>query len=148
MSRSRQTVICNDENNNVEEKGQSWTGYAFTFLASVFAAIASLLIKITAEDKVLIVLLRYTQFLVLLPITTYKKVDVLGGNVKTFGLLLLRGIMGSVSMNTYAEALKYLPLGDAGAIVYTFPVFVMLFACMCLKGKIIVNTCSRCIESF
>ena len=118
------------------ENTRSWTAYVYALLASLFAATGGLLTKIAVEDKMLIVLMRsMMQFLILLPMTTYKKIDVLGSNAKTLILLILRGVLGSIGMNTYAEALKYLPLGDVGAIVYTNPILVTLFACICLRGK-------------
>ena len=123
------------ESDDRNERSRSWTGYLFAFLASILAASASLLIKINPEDKMLIVLMRsMLQFLTLLPVTTYKRIDLIGGDLKTLGLMILRGCLATTAINTYVEALKYLPLGDTGAITYTYPVFVNIFAWMCLKG--------------
>jgi len=125
-----------NETDNSNVRVESWTGYALAFLSSIISATGGLLVKIDAEDKMLIVLLRcMMQFLLLFPLASYKKIDLTGGNLKTLGLIMLRGFLSSVSMNAYAESLKYLPLGDAGAITYTYPAFVAFFACICLKGK-------------
>ena len=123
------------ESKDIHKKSQSWTGNAIALLASTISATGSLLMKMTDEDKMLIVLMRCViQFLTLLPLASYKRLDLTGGNLKTLALIMLRGLFSSVSMNTYAESLKYLPLGDAGAISYTYPVFVTIFACFCLNG--------------
>jgi len=135
MKKAKLTKETN-ETDAVEVKGQSWTGYVFALLASVFAASGSLLIKISVEDNMLIVFMRcLIQFLFLLPLASYKKLDLTGGKLITLGLMVLRGCLATTAINTYVESLKYLPLGDAGAIVYTYPVFVTVFAWICLKGK-------------
>ena len=111
-------------------------GDIFALLSAVAGAAASLLIKTFREEKVFVVLLRgLFQFLILFPIASYKKVDLLGPNWKFLILLIARGFAGTISTVTLAMSLRFLPLGDATAILYTYPVIVMFFACICLEGK-------------
>jgi len=88
------------------------------------------------EHKVKVVLFRVLfQFIVLMPIVSYKKVGVVGPNLKTNLLLLLRGFLSPCITISLALALIYIPLGDSTAIFYTSPALTVFFACLCLKGK-------------
>lgn len=56
------------------------------------------------------------------------------GNKKT--LLILRGIVGVISMTLFFISLKYLPMGSAVSLRYISPIFAAVFALFILKEKI------------
>ena len=134
------TSSCSFSEKNEKESStsvNSWTGDVFALLAAIATAAGTLLIKMSPEDKLLIVMLRsMMQFLVLLPVVTKKKTNILGSNWKITMMLVMRGTLGSISMTLFAVSLNYLPVGDATAIFHVHPALVLLFACVFLKGKL------------
>ena len=119
------------------DQNRSWTGCLFGFSAAMMISFAALILKITDEHKVLITLTRLMfQYIMLMPIIQYKRVDVLGATRKLTLLLLLVGFLGPIVAICLALALNYLSLGDTDAIFYTNPAFTMLFACICLGGEV------------
>jgi len=117
-------------------KNRSWSGIVFGFLAAITTSFGSIFLKMVDEHKVKVVLFRVLfQFILLMPIVSYKKVGVVGPNLKTNLLLLLRGFLSPCITISLALALIYIPLGDSTAIFYTNPALTVFFACLCLKGK-------------
>ena len=119
-----------------ETKTRSWSGIIFGFLAALLTSFGSIFLKIADEHKTKVVLLRVLfQFLVLMPVVSYKKIGVITPNLKTNLLLILRGFLSPFISISLALSLTYLPLGDCTAIFYTNPALTVFFACLCLKGK-------------
>lgn len=52
------------------------------------------------------------------------------------GLMLLRGIIGAISMTLFFVSLNYLPVGTAVSLRYLSPIFAAVFALLILKEKI------------
>ena len=129
-SRSPESSISSEKPTN-----RSWTGIVFGFLAAIITSFGSIMLKITDENKVIVILLRMLfQFIVLLPVVQILKIEYSGPNIKINLLLVLRGVLSPCVTICLALALTYLPLGDSTAIFYTNPVFTVFFACLCLKG--------------
>ena len=125
-----------EESKHRNDRKRSWIGCCFGLLAAIFTSLASLILKITDEHKILIVLTRSMfQYIMLMPIVQYKKVSVIGSSRKVTLLLLLTGFLTAIVSICLALALSYLSLGDTYAIFYTNPAFTVFFACICLKGK-------------
>ena len=61
------------------------------------------------------------------------KIPLLGNNRK---LLVLRGLVGVVSMSLFFMASKYLPIGTAVSLRYMAPIFAAVFAVIFLKERI------------
>lgn len=61
------------------------------------------------------------------------KIPVLGTNRK---LLVLRGLVGVISMSLFFMSTKYLPIGTAVSLRYMAPIFAGVFAIYFLKEKI------------
>ena len=124
-------------NSTTKETGtRSWSGIIFGFMAAFLTSFGSISLKIADEHKTRVVLLRVLfQFLVLMPVVTYKKIGVITPNLKTNLLLILRGFLSPFISISLALSLTYLPLGDSTAIFYTNPALTAFFACLCLKGK-------------
>jgi len=62
-----------------------------------------------------------------------KGIPMLGTHRK---LLVLRGVVGSISMLLYFTALHYMPLGSAVALRYIAPIWAAVFAIFILKEKV------------
>ena len=117
------------------QNSDSWIGYVFGVAAAISSAFANFFFKITHEDKTKAVLLRMLlQYIILIPFMTIQKIDFVINDLKTNVFILIRGFLSSAVMIFLGYSLDYLPLGDAMAIFYAYPVLVVFFACICLKG--------------
>ena len=134
MTRLEETV---SDSGKVPRKSiRSWTGYVFAMLSAIASATGSLFFKITDENKMIVVLVRnMLQFLLLVPLMSFQKIEFVGKTTKTNILLLLRGILSPFAMTGIGLAMNHLTLGDTMAIFYTFPALTGFFACICLKGE-------------
>ncbi|CAK8678083.1 unnamed protein product [Clavelina lepadiformis] len=112
-----------------------WLGYIFMVSGSLCIAFAGILLKGAKEaTKTHMLLLRcILQYLMLVPVLTYRKTNVLGPDVKTFLCLLGRGLFGSVSGVFFYSSLNILTFGNALAIFYTSPAMIGILACIFLK---------------
>jgi drug/metabolite transporter (DMT)-like permease len=68
-----------------------------------------------------------------LPLIIKYKIPVLGKNKK---LLILRGVLGVISLTCFFQTLNYLAVGTAVSLRYTSPIFAAIFAFIFLKEKI------------
>ena len=130
--------IINDKNVAQKKKRSktAWLGYTLSVLGAFSSASGNLFLKITDENKINVVLIRYgLQFLILLPILTGRKTDLIIKDKKMTFFVLFRGFLPPLIMMFNGFSMKYLSLGDTMAIFYTYPVFVGFFACLCLNGK-------------
>lgn len=64
----------------------------------------------------------------------YNKIPFLGNNQK---LLILRSLVGFISMSMFFMSLHYLPVGSAVTIRYLAPVFAAIFSIVLLKERIL-----------
>lgn len=120
----------------VKKRPRRWTGYLFGAFAAITSATGSLFFKMIDENKLKVVLARYLiQYLILIPIMSYKRIEFSAYDAKTNLLLLLRGFLSPLAMSCLGLSLNYLSLGDTMAIYYIYPSLVVLFACLCLKGE-------------
>ena len=67
------------------------------------------------------------------PLLLRLKIPVLGNQKK---LLLIRGIIGSISVFCFFKSLNYLPIGTSVSLRYTSPIFAAIFAFYFLKERI------------
>ena len=118
-----------------KEGSNSWTAYVFGVAAAMCSALGNFFLKITQEDKTKAVLIRMLlQYLFLVPFMTFRKIDFVTKGLKTNVFIMIRGILGGAIMILLGYSMNYLPLGDVMAMFYTYPVLVVFFACICLKG--------------
>ncbi len=68
-----------------------------------------------------------------IPLLLKLNISVLGKNKN---LLLLRGVLGVLSLTCFFKSLNFLPLGTAVSLRYTAPIFAILFAAIFLKEKV------------
>lgn len=67
------------------------------------------------------------------PLILKYKIPMLGTNKK---LLILRGVLGVISLTCFFQTLNYLAVGTAVSLRYTSPIFAAIFALIFLKEKI------------
>ena len=112
------------------------SGLLFSFAGAVVSAFGAFLLKTIQEDKMKVVLVRgMLQYIATMPIVTYTKSGVVAPTMKTQVLLVLRGLLAPTVMGMLGYSMNYLTLGDAMTLYYTYPIFVLLFACLCINGK-------------
>ena len=68
-----------------------------------------------------------------IPFLLKHKISILGNKRQ---LLVLRGVIGLMSMGLFFKSLHYLPVGSSVSMRYTSPIFAALFAVFLLKEKI------------
>ena len=119
----------------------SLKGLACAFLATLFSASNSLIVKLLKESspyqthfaRVSI------QFIVLIPLISYRKESIITNNWSTNRFLLIRGALGIPAYLCFLYGIQFLPLGDAVSVSYCHVTLVGIFACTCLKGKTKLN---------
>ena len=67
------------------------------------------------------------------PLILKSKISILGNRKK---MLLLRAIVGVISLTCFFQSLNYLPVGTSVSIRYTSPIFAAILAFILLKEKI------------
>jgi drug/metabolite transporter (DMT)-like permease len=68
-----------------------------------------------------------------LPLILKYKIPILGTNKR---LLILRAVLGVISLTCFFQTLNYLAVGTAVSLRYTSPIFAAIFALIFLKEKI------------
>lgn len=68
-----------------------------------------------------------------IPLILKNRIPILGNNKK---LLVLRGILGVISLTCFFQSLNYLAVGTAVSLRYIAPIFAAIFAFIFLKEKI------------
>ena len=107
----------------------------YIILSVFFNSLMYALIKLLNDYSVFqIVFFRAAVSLIFtLPLIFINKIKILGNNRK---LLLIRGILGVISMIFFFQSIKYLDLGVSVSVRYTSPIFATLFAMFFLKEKV------------
>ncbi|MFK8008260.1 MAG: DMT family transporter [Saprospiraceae bacterium] len=72
-------------------------------------------------------------FVFIFPTMLFRKISIIGNNPK---FLLLRGLVGVISLSTFFMALQRIPLGSAISIRYLGPIFGVVMAAYFLKEKV------------
>ncbi|CAK8678082.1 unnamed protein product [Clavelina lepadiformis] len=121
--------------NESKRTHQRWLGYVFVLLSCLCVSFAGILLKgSTGATKTHMILLRcIMQYILLVPVLTYRKTNVLGSDIKTFLCLVGRGLFGSLASVFFYLSLDTLTFGNALAIFYTSPAMIGILACICLK---------------
>ncbi|CAK8678088.1 unnamed protein product [Clavelina lepadiformis] len=136
---SRDSIGSVNEDSNPKKKPTRslMFGYLFSVVSALCMALSGICLKLAAgaETTQMVVLTSIIQFLYLIPLITYKKINVLGPNLKTVGFLTIRGVAGSVSIIFFAMSIQHLPVGTVTSIAYIYPALVGLFAWVCLREK-------------
>ena len=104
------------------------------FSVIAFALMNAVVKYLTAFNVYQIVFFRSIGTMVFtIPLIIKYKIPILGANKK---LLLLRGVLGVISLTLFFESLNYLAVGTAVSLRYTSPIFAAIFALILLKEKI------------
>jgi drug/metabolite transporter (DMT)-like permease len=108
----------------------------FYMIFSVIAfAIMNALVKyLSSFDVYQIVFFRSIGTLFFtVPLILKHKIPIHGNHKK---LLLIRGVIGVISLTCFFQSLNYLSVGTAVSLRYTSPIFAAIFAALFLKEKI------------
>ncbi len=110
-------------------------GIVYILIATLSFAIMNVMAKdISNLPALQIVFFRsFGTFIFIFPYMLYKKVSIIGHQPK---FLLLRGIVGVISLATFFLAIQRIPLGSALSIRYLGPIFGAMLAAYFLKEKI------------
>ncbi|KAI1291972.1 Solute carrier family 35 member G1 [Halotydeus destructor] len=125
-------------------------GIIYSSLSSLFFSLSSVIVK--KLDDIHPSELAIFRFLGILIITTPLVLrsgeNILGPpNLRHF--LVLRALAGATSLSLRFFAFRYLPIADASVIIFSVPVFVSIFACLCLNEPCgIFQFLSVCLTMF
>ena len=104
------------------------------FSVIAFALMNAVVKYLTVFNVYQIVFFRSIGTLVFtIPLILKYKISFLGNHKK---LLLIRGVVGLISLTCFFESLNYLAVGTAVSLRYTSPIFAAIFAMFLLKEKI------------
>lgn len=107
-------------------------GILLASISCIFFATSSLIVKVSSLHPMELLCVRgLVQAIFVTPIVISSGNSFLGPPGSR-GLLLARCTMGSVSLIMAFNAIHLIPLADASTVIFTSPVFVSLFACICL----------------
>ena len=110
-------------------------GVIYILIATLSFAVMNIVAKdISNLPALQIVFFRaFGSFIFIFPYMLYKKISIIGHQPK---FLLLRGIVGVISLATFFLAIQRIPLGSAISIRYLGPIFGAGLAAYFLKEKI------------
>lgn len=110
-------------------------GVIYILIATLSFAVMNIVAKdISNLPALQVVFFRaFGSFIFIFPYMLYKKISIIGHQPK---FLLLRGIVGVISLATFFLAIQRIPLGSAISIRYLGPIFGAGLAAYFLKEKI------------
>ncbi|KAJ8038524.1 Solute carrier family 35 member G1 [Holothuria leucospilota] len=111
----------------------------YVVVAAFCAALESILVRYVSKD-VHAIQVSFTRFLLLLPVPasvlTYRGISPKADSKLALALLIIRGLVGTFSLTAFYYALYFADIGNATAVLYGSPVFVVFFARIILKEAI------------
>ena len=110
-------------------------GISYILIATFSFAIMNVLAKeLSSFHPLQVVFFRaFGTFVLIFPYMLYKGIPILGTHRK---LLLIRGVVGVISLAAFFITIQRIPLGSAISIRYLGPIFGAIMAFMFLKEKI------------
>jgi len=110
-------------------------GIVYILIATLSFAVMNIIVKdISNLPALQVVFFRsFGSFIFMFPYMLYKKVSIIGHQPK---FLLLRAVVGVISLATFFLAIQRIPLGSAISIRYLGPIFGAGLAAYFLKEKI------------
>lgn len=110
-------------------------GIAFILIATLAFAVMNVMAKDLSDLPAMQIVFFRTlgSFVFILPYMLYHRISLKGNNV---GFLILRGVVGVISLSTFFLAVQRIPLGSAISIRYLGPIFGAVLAYYFLKEKI------------
>lgn len=110
-------------------------GILYILIATLSFAVMNIMVKdISSLPALQVVFFRaFGTFVFIFPYMVYKKISIVGHQPK---FLVLRGVVGIISLATFFMAIQRIPLGSAISIRYLGPIFGAMLAAYFLKEKI------------
>ncbi|RWS24489.1 Solute carrier family 35 member G1-like protein [Leptotrombidium deliense] len=138
----RKVSDIDDEQRNLTSKtpfskvpcSMIYSGLIYSATSSLFFSITRVIVKHlkNVHPAQLSVCRFFGIFLLSIPMVIKEGGDPLGPNdLRLF--LILRGIVGATNLFLRFYSMQHLPIGEAAVIVSSVPVFVSIFACICLN---------------
>ena len=107
-------------------------GILLAAISCFFFATSALIVKISSLHPMELLAVRGTiQGILVSPIVVSTGNSFLGPR-GTRSLLLSRAVLGAVALVMGFASIHLIPLADAATVIFTSPVFVSIFACLCL----------------
>jgi uncharacterized membrane protein len=132
------TALLQIDNNNdhtsAESRFELFKGIFYAFVSALFFSLSSVTVKylnrLSASE---LAIFRFSGiFLLSLPEITYNRHNPFGTRDLRY-YLLIRGASGGLSLLLRFYCIKYLPISEASVIIFSFPIFVTIFAKIFLK---------------
>jgi len=110
-------------------------GISYILIATLSFAVMNTMAKdISSLPALQVVFFRALgTFIFIFPYMLYKRISIIGHQPK---FLILRGVVGVISLSTFFLAIQRIPLGSAISIRYLGPIFGVMLAFYFLKEKI------------
>jgi len=111
-------------------------GCSYALLSAVSGAVASLCVKLvqTAEAEEILTMRWLVQYIVLLPVVTYRRQVTAGQKSSSNIAMAVRVITGAAASTLTYYNFTLMPVGDATAIMFTYIVMVGLLSFVVLRG--------------
>ncbi len=138
IKRLRRAFIVNSlgsENKLNDHRNMLTKGVVYILIATLaFAVMNALAKELSSFHSMQVMFFRaFGTFAFIFPYMLYQKISIKGNQPK---FLLLRGVVGAISLATFFMVLQRIQLGSAISIRYLGPIFGAVFAFYFLKEKI------------
>ncbi|XP_059097482.1 uncharacterized protein LOC131891830 isoform X1 [Tigriopus californicus] len=114
-------------------------GSFLAFFSGLITTVNNFIIKETGSDfGELLAVRSLIQIPLMLGIAVYKGYPLLPKGKKQKALAFLMGLFGAVTMLTAFSCVKFMPVGDAMTLIFTNPLFTMIFAALFMKQDVTI----------
>lgn len=122
----------------LSEKNPRQYGLAFILISTFFFTLVGILVKFASMEIPTLTIVFWRSLIGVLIVCSLVrfKVILLLGRGDTGGVLLARGILGTLAIVTSFYSIKLTLISNAVALFYTYPVFATIFSKMFLKERL------------
>lgn len=131
---STMSNVSDDEDDDCFLSSNSiYKGLVCSSLSSVFFSLCTVIVKCVQLEPSVLAVFRLTGIFVFsIPLLVYAQRAPFGPRQLRI-YLVVSGVVGAITLILRFYAIRYLPIGDASVIIFSIPIFVSLFACLCLE---------------
>ena len=132
------TKIVNESKRNLK---QDIIGGVLALISGVIFTVNNIIIQIQKLDFADIVLVRSTlQILIIGGLCYLKNLSLApklkSNSTRTRIVMIVQGFLGGLMIMMSFGCVRLMPLGDASTLLFSAPIFTMIFAFLCLKHKL------------
>ena len=120
-------------------KKQALLGVTLAFISGVVFVWNNFLTQWLKLDFADIIFVRsFVSLTVMGSLSCYHKLSLVASGIKkkTRCFMVLQGVLGGIMITSGYGCVSLMPLGVAITLVFSAPIFTMVFACLCLKHKL------------